>query len=126
MTWSQAEWIQPVVDKFSNKFDSPEITNEFIDKNYSKLIKSFKLPKGSLLIYDATGIHRAKPFKNNKYVRKSLYFQVDAYDENSEKILLNTKLPLLIIFPALPSPHPIGCIHATTVSAPVPIVSLPA
>jgi ectoine hydroxylase-related dioxygenase (phytanoyl-CoA dioxygenase family) len=77
--------------KFSNKFDSPEITNEFIDKNYSKLIKSFKLPKGSLLIYDATGIHRAKPFKNNKYVRKSLYFQVDAYDENSEKILLNTK-----------------------------------
>ena len=77
--------------KFANKFDSPEISNEFIDKNYSKLIKSFKLPKGSLLIYDATGIHRAKPFKSNKYARKSLYFQVDAYDENSEKILLNTK-----------------------------------
>jgi hypothetical protein len=77
--------------KFSNKFDSPEINNEFVNKNYSESIKSFKLPKGSLLIYDATGIHRAKPFKNKKYVRKSLYFQIDAYDENSEKILLNTK-----------------------------------
>ena len=77
--------------KFSNKFDSPEINNEFVNKNYSESIKSFKLPKGSLLIYDATGIHRAKPFKNKKYVRKSLYFQIDAYDENSEKILLNPK-----------------------------------
>ena len=77
--------------KFSNKFDSPEINNEIVDKNYSKLVKSFKLPKGSLLIYDATGIHRAKPFINKKYVRKSLYFQVDAFDENSEKIILNSK-----------------------------------
>jgi hypothetical protein len=77
--------------KFSNKFDSPEISDELIDKNYSNLIRSFKLKKGSLIIYDATGIHRAKPFINNNYVRKSLYFQVDAYQENGEKILLNAK-----------------------------------
>jgi len=77
--------------KFSNKFDSPEVDDEFINENYSELIKSFKLQKGSLVIYDASGIHRAKPFKNNNYVRKSLYFQVDAYEENSEKIILNTK-----------------------------------
>ncbi len=77
--------------KFSNKFDSPELSDKFIEDNYSNLIKSFKLPKGSLIIYDATGIHRARPFLNNNYVRKSLYFQVDAYQENGEKILLNTK-----------------------------------
>lgn len=77
--------------KFSNKFDSPELSDEFIVSNYSNLIKSFKLPKGSLIIYDATGIHRAKPFTNHDYVRKSLYFQVDAYQENGEKILLNAK-----------------------------------
>jgi hypothetical protein len=77
--------------KFSNKFDSPELSDEFIEKNYSNLIRSFKLQKGSLIIYDATGIHRAKPFINNNYVRKSLYFQIDAYQENGEKILLNAK-----------------------------------
>jgi hypothetical protein len=77
--------------KFSDKFDSPELSDEFINSNYSNLIKSFKLPKGSLIIYDATGIHRAKPFTDNNYVRKSLYFQVDAYEENGEKILLNSR-----------------------------------
>ena len=77
--------------KFSNKFNKPEVNNEFINKNYSKLIRSFKLPKGSLLIYEATGIHRAKPFTNNEYIRKSLYFQIDANEKNSEKLLLNAK-----------------------------------
>ena len=76
--------------KFSDKFETPDISDEFVNKNYSELIKSFRLPKGSLLIYDATGIHRAKPFINKKYIRKSLYFQIDANEENSEKILLNT------------------------------------
>ena len=49
------------------------------------------MPKGSLVIYDTTGIHRAKPFKNNNFVRKSLYFQIDATNENSEEIVINVK-----------------------------------
>ena len=37
------------------------------------------------------GIHRAKPFNNKNYVRKSLYFEVNALENNGEKILVNTK-----------------------------------
>ena len=77
--------------KFSDKYNSPEYDNEMIESKYSNLIRSLKMPKGSLVIYDATGIHRAKPFKNNNYIRKSLYFQIDATIENSENILINTK-----------------------------------
>ena len=77
----------------SHKFDSdtPDIKSELINDKYKHLIRSLKMPSGSIVIYDARGIHRAKPFDNNNYVRKSLYFQVDAIDENAEKILVNTK-----------------------------------
>jgi len=77
--------------KFNEKYESPDLKNELIDSKYKHLIKSFKMPKGSMIIYDARGIHRAKPFNNKKYVRKSLYFQVDALEKNATKILLNTK-----------------------------------
>jgi hypothetical protein len=77
--------------KFNEKYESPDLTNELIDSKYKHLIKSFKMPKGSMIIYDARGIHRAKPFNNKKYVRKSLYFQVDGSEKNATKILLNTK-----------------------------------
>jgi hypothetical protein len=49
------------------------------------------MPKGSLIIYDTAGIHRAKPYKKNNFTRKSLFFSIDATDENSENILVNTK-----------------------------------
>lgn len=77
--------------KFKEKFDSPEFNNETIESKYSQLIRSLKMPKGSIVIYDTTGIHRAKSFKNNNFVRKSLYFQIDATNESSEEILINAK-----------------------------------
>ena len=75
--------------KLNSEFNSPEFDNKDIELKYSDLIRSFKMPKGSLIIYDATGIHRAKPFKNTNFVRKSLYFQIDATNENGLQILIN-------------------------------------
>ena len=75
--------------KLREQFNSPEFDNNTVETKYSHLIRSFKMPKGSLIIYDATGIHRAKPFKNSKFIRKSLYFQVDATNENGLQILIN-------------------------------------
>ena len=77
--------------KFDNDYNSPDIQNELIDSKYKHLIRSLKMPSGSIIIYDARGIHRAKRFDNKNYARKSLYFQVDALDESAEKILVNTK-----------------------------------
>ena len=76
---------------FKDKYESPDIEDDIINSKYKNLIKSFKLAKGSLLIYDARGIHRAKPFNNKNYVRKSLYFEVNAVENNGEKILVNTR-----------------------------------
>tara|TARA_B100000780_G_scaffold70013_1_gene46582 strand:+ start:241 stop:1107 length:867 start_codon:yes stop_codon:yes gene_type:complete len=77
----------------SHKFDTdtPDIQDELINNKYKHLIRSLKMPSGSIIIYDARGIHRAKRFDNKNYARKSLYFQVDALDESAEKILVNTK-----------------------------------
>src|SRR5207253_11372341 len=53
--------------------------------------KSFKMPSGSLVIYNTYGIHRAKPVKSGSFVRKSVFFQVDSEIENSEPIIVNTE-----------------------------------
>lgn len=67
-----------------NDFDELLINNNSSDK-----IKSFKMIKGSVIIYNTHGIHRAKPTDNPNFVRKSLFFQVDGNDK-SEPILVNT------------------------------------
>ena len=61
----------------------------FVKENLQDKIKSFKMPKGSVIIYNTHGIHRAKPAENSNFVRKSLFFQVDSNDR-SEPILVNT------------------------------------
>lgn len=64
-------------------------TNKFIEETFSSKIKSFKMPAGSIIIYDTYGIHRAKPIVSKSFVRKSIFFQVDASPDHAEKILLN-------------------------------------
>jgi len=71
-------------EKFLNDY-----SDDFIEKNYKKNIKSFKLPKGSLIIYNTYGIHRAKPVNHKNFVRKSVFFQIDGTDSDSEPIFLN-------------------------------------
>lgn len=74
----------------SNKFKKNDFTSEELNKEYGKKsIISFKGKKGSLIIYNTAGIHRAKPAINKKsHIRKSLFFQVDL-SNNSEPIILN-------------------------------------
>ena len=69
-----------------------EFSDEYINQNYSEDIKSFKLPKGSIIIYNTYGIHRAKPIKNKNYVRKSIFTQIDNNLSNGETIIVNTSL----------------------------------
>lgn len=68
-----------------------DYTEEFIEKNHKENLVSFKMPKGSLIIYDTYGIHRAKPVSDLSFVRKSLFHQVDAELDDSEPILINTE-----------------------------------
>jgi hypothetical protein len=68
-----------------------DYSDEFIEKEYGNKIKDFKLPSGSLIVYNTYGIHRAKPVTDNNFIRKSVFFQVDSDIKNSEPILLNSE-----------------------------------
>jgi hypothetical protein len=63
-------------------------SDEYVISNYKEKIRSFSGNKGTLVICDSRGIHRAKPLLNKK-VRKSIFFQVDQEIKNSEPIYLN-------------------------------------
>ena len=76
---------------WAGKKSYADYSDSFINKNYKEMIKNFKLPKGSLIIYNTYGIHRAEPVFKNNFTRKSVFFQVDSEIENSEPIILNTK-----------------------------------
>ena len=73
-------------EKAYNNYD-----DDLIQKKYKDKIKSFKYPKGSLILYNTYGIHRAKPVTDKNFLRKSVFFQVDTEIKNSEPIILNTK-----------------------------------
>ena len=65
--------------------------NDDVIKDYSKDIVSFKLPLGSIIIFDIRAIHRAKPYYNLLWRRKSLFFQVDTELDDAEKLLINPR-----------------------------------
>lgn len=69
-----------------------DYTDAFIQAEHGKDVVSFKGPKGTLVIYDTYGIHRAKPVFERNFVRKSLFFQVDSKIDSAEALLLNTSL----------------------------------
>ena len=63
----------------------------FIDRMHGKDVVSFKAPRGTLLVYDTYGIHRARPVKDANFVRKSMFFQVDSKVDSAEPILLDPR-----------------------------------
>lgn len=84
--------FQLVCDSFKDRKQgiwSYNYTNKHIEETYSSKIKSFTMPAGSIIVYDTYGIHRAKPIASKSFSRKSIFFQVDASDDNAEAILLN-------------------------------------
>ena len=61
-------------------FDKKFFLNEEIYNNFSKDIVTFKKPKGTVIIFDGTGIHRGKP------IEKNIRYALTNYYRNSDKI----------------------------------------
>lgn len=72
----------------SHEWSSSRMKNDFFEDFSPDVVQNFKMPKGSLIIYNTHGIHRAKPSQSGNFIRKSLFFQVDGND-NSEPLLIN-------------------------------------
>jgi hypothetical protein len=66
-----------------------DYTDQFVEQNCYKDILSFNGPRGTLIMYDTYGIHRAKPVKKGNFVRKSIVFQVDGAQDAGEPLLIN-------------------------------------
>ena len=71
------------------------LSDNFVEEKHKKDILSFPLKKGSLILCNIHTVHRAEPFKDEKYTRKTLLFQVDQVGSNiighGEKNFVNTE-----------------------------------
>ena len=54
---------------WSGKNTHHDYSAKFIEQNYEKDIVGFKGKKGTILIYNSWGVHRAKPTKNKNFAR---------------------------------------------------------
>jgi hypothetical protein len=75
---------------FSSDFEHPNFDEDVI-RDFKDKVVSFKYPKGSIIIFDNKAIHRAKPYFNYFWKRKSLFFQIDDEINDGEKIIINTR-----------------------------------
>ena len=76
---------------WSGKNKHHDYSVDYVNENYKKDIVGFKGKKGTILIYNSWGVHRAKPTSNMNFVRKTLFFQVEKDTTHSEPILLNAE-----------------------------------
>jgi hypothetical protein len=77
--------------RWSSEGGHNDYTDATVAEKYAKDVVSFKMPRGSMIVYDTYGIHRAKPvMHDDNFVRKSLFFQSDAGLENAVRIIVNT------------------------------------
>ncbi|MDZ8188197.1 MAG: phytanoyl-CoA dioxygenase family protein [Nostoc sp. ChiSLP02] len=82
--------------KWSRKYRNEiYLSDSYIESKYSKDILTFPMPKGSFILCDIHGIHRAEPFQDKTYDRTTLLFQVDEVGSKNighgEKNLVNTE-----------------------------------
>ena len=77
--------------KWSGQHRHSDYTDEFIERGHASDVVEFRQPAGSVIIYDSYGIHRAAPVADWNFVRKSLFFQVDAHLGDGEKVLVDTQ-----------------------------------
>lgn len=81
---------------WSHKYNKESFfTDNFINQNHTDDIRTFRLKKGSFIVCDIHGIHRAEPFNDVNYKRMTLLFQVDQVGQNNEghgeKNIINTE-----------------------------------
>ena len=66
-----------------------DLAEAVISTKYKDDIISFKMPAGSVVIYNERAVHRAKPITRSNWYRTSLFFHVDNIVDDAEEILLN-------------------------------------
>ncbi|MEP0911400.1 hypothetical protein NDI45_10765 [Leptolyngbya sp. GB1-A1] len=81
---------------WSHKYDHEiYLSDRWVETHHQNEVLNFNVSKGSLIICDIHGIHRAAPFSDPRHVRNTLLFQVDQvgshYIGHGEQNLVNTE-----------------------------------
>jgi Phytanoyl-CoA dioxygenase (PhyH) len=81
---------------WSQKYDHEiYLSDRWVDTHYQDEVLSFEMTKGSLIVCDTHGIHRAAPFVDRQHIRNILLFQVDQvgdrYVGHGEQNLIDTE-----------------------------------
>jgi len=80
---------------WSREVDEINLSDNLIYRKYKKDIVTFKMKKGSFIVCNTHGFHRAEPFQDRSYTRTTLLFQVDRVGSENlghgEKNLVNTE-----------------------------------
>lgn len=82
--------------RWSHQYDDQiYLGDQWVEEKYRSEVLTFNLTKGSLIICDTHGIHRAAPFCDREHVRNILLFQVDQvgdqYTGHGEQNLVNAE-----------------------------------
>jgi len=75
--------------RWNDRYEHSIFDEDVVHERYRDLITSFKRPRGTLIVYDAKAVHRAKPIQRKGWHRTSLFFQVDSFGGDAEKLLLD-------------------------------------
>ena len=75
--------------KWSGATPYSDYSEEYVSSLPPDDVVSVRGPKGTVAIYNTYGIHRARPVERSNFVRKSLFFQIDADMTSAEPLLLN-------------------------------------
>ncbi|SMF42294.1 Ectoine hydroxylase-related dioxygenase, phytanoyl-CoA dioxygenase (PhyH) family [Azospirillum oryzae] len=78
--------------RWSMDIASSDLTDEYVEKNHAKDIVSFAVPRGSVIIYNTYGVHRARPITARGMSRTSLFFQVNKNPEDAERMYLDASM----------------------------------
>jgi hypothetical protein len=81
---------------WSHQYDDEiYLSDEWVNTHHPNAVINLTMAKGSLLVCDIHGIHRAAPFKHRHHQRNVLLFQVDqmgdGYPGHGEQNLINTE-----------------------------------
>jgi Phytanoyl-CoA dioxygenase (PhyH) len=82
--------------RWSEQYDHEiYLSDRWVEAHHQQNILTFMMPKGSLIICDTHGIHRAAPFQDRHHIRNILLFQVDQvgdeYIGHGEQNLIDTE-----------------------------------
>lgn len=73
---------------WSRKLKDTNFNDAIIQNQYKPEIRSFPGKAGSVIITDISTVHREKKIEQLKYIKKSLFIQIDDDMHHSEKIII--------------------------------------